>query len=75
MRVFDFVCPSGHRHEKFVKDSTIDRALCPECDAVAVRAPSAPPCVLEGASGHFPGRAMKWEREHEKAGRGSHYAD
>lgn len=71
IRVFDFVCDNGHRHEAFVNDR-VEIVRCPECELHAVRAPSAPPFILDGASGHFPGKAMKWEREHEKAGRGSH---
>ena len=71
IRVFDFVCPEGHRHEHFVSN-TVDTLDCPTCGANSHRAPSSPPFILDGASGHFPGRAMKWEREHEKAGRGSH---
>jgi len=74
IRVYDFVCPDGHRHERFVpSDMTV--SLCPTCGAPATRAPSAPPFILDGASGHFPGKALKWEREHEKAGRGTHYED
>ena len=74
IRVFDYQCPEGHVTEMFVSAEAGDQP-CPVCGQVAARKPAAPPCILEGHSGHFPGRAMKWEREHEKAGRGSHYQD
>lgn len=74
MRIYDFRCPDGHEEEHLVTDHTVTTHLC-TCGKTAERQLSAPPCILEGHSGSFPGRAMKWEREHEKAGRGSHYQD
>lgn len=63
----DFVCRNGHTHEEFLpmgqKEST-----CPVCGEVSLKALGAPAIKLEGWSGSFPGRAMKWEREHQKAG-------
>lgn len=75
IRVFDYQCPEGHTSEHFVQAEDEGAQPCHVCGQAAHRMPSAPPCILEGHSGHFPGRAMKWEREHEKAGRGSHYQD
>ena len=72
IRVYDYKCPAGHVHELFIQSDDIGTQPCPTCWQPAIRQLSAPPFVLEGHSGHFPGRAMKWEREHEKAGRGSH---
>ena len=74
IKVFDFVCAGGHRHELFVHDS-IAEIECKDCGQPAQRAPSAPPCILEGYSGSFPGAASKWEKSHEKKGRGSHFQD
>lgn len=67
MRVYDYVCPLGHRTEHFTRDAA-PTAQC-ACGETSTRALSAPNFILEGHSGSFPGRAMKWEREHEKAGR------
>lgn len=68
--MYDFKCPDGHVEEHLVKDHTITRHVC-SCGKVGERQLSAPPCVLEGYSGAFPGRAMKWERDHELAARKS----
>lgn len=70
MRIYDFKCEDGHVEEHIVKSSEIDRHMC-GCGKVGIRQLSAPPCILDGASGHFPGRAMKWEREHEQAAKRS----
>ena len=67
IKVYDFKCTNGHYFEEFVDaDATTSRF---GCGANATRVVSATPCVLEGASGDFPGRHMKWVREHEQAGR------
>jgi len=67
IKVYDFKCTNGHYFEEFVDvDTTTSRC---GCGANATRVVSATPCVLEGASGDFPGRHMKWVREHEQAGR------
>ena len=49
-------------------DSGVTTSRC-GCGANATKMVSAPQCVLEGHSGDFPGRHMKWVREHEAAGR------
>ena len=41
LRVFDFICPDGHKNELFVSDTT-DETKCPECDKLAQRIISAP---------------------------------
>jgi hypothetical protein len=69
IKVFDFRCTNGHLFEKFVA-SNVTVSRC-DCGANATRVVSATKCVLEGASGDFPGRHMKWVREHENAGRKS----
>jgi hypothetical protein len=67
IKVYDFKCTNGHYFEEFVDaDTTTSRC---GCGANATRVVSATPCVLEGASGDFPGRHIKWVREHEQAGR------
>lgn len=67
IKVYDFKCTNGHLFEEFVEaDTTTSRC---GCGANATRVVSVTQCVLEGASGDFPGRHMKWVREHEQAGR------
>jgi hypothetical protein len=63
----DFVCRNGHKHEALLPMGQKE-TWCPICGEVSEKALSAPAIKLEGWSGHFPGRAMKWEREHMKAG-------
>lgn len=65
-KIYDFRCDNGHIFEEMVS-SGITASRC-GCGANAIKMPSAPKCVLEGHSGDFPGRHMKWVREHEKAG-------
>ena len=43
-----------------------DAFRCGECDGEAKRIISPIRCQLDGASGDFPGEAMKWERRHTK---------
>jgi hypothetical protein len=64
IRVFDFLCPSGHLQERFtsVETETID---CQVCGTTAFRQLSTPRVKLEGVTGDFPGAAMKWKRNTE----------
>lgn len=67
LKIFDFKCPDGHVTEKMVRgDVKVTRC---DCGKDASRQLSAPAFHLEGASGDFPGRHMRWVKEHEKAGR------
>ena len=67
LKVYDFHCPNGHVFEKFVSNSvTTSRCGCGE-DAKKML--SAPSFILDGSTGDFHGRHMKWVREHEQAGR------
>ena len=66
-KIYDFRCENGHVFEEMV-ESGITASRC-GCGANATKMVSAPKCVLEGHSGDFPGRHMKWVREHEQAGR------
>jgi hypothetical protein len=66
-KIYDFRCENGHVFEKMV-ESGITTSRC-GCGSNATKMVSAPKCVLEGHSGDFPGRHMKWVREHEKAGK------
>ncbi len=66
-KIYDFRCTNGHVFEDMV-DSGVTTSRC-GCGANATKMVSAPQCVLEGHSGDFPGRHMKWVREHEAAGR------
>lgn len=65
IRVFDFLCPSGHLQERFtsVETGTID---CQVCGTTAFRQLSTPRVKLEGVTGDFPGAAMKWEKKHRE---------
>ncbi len=67
IKVFDFRCTNGHLFEEFVASNVTTSRF--GCGANATKVISATQCVLEGASGDFPGRHMKWVREHEKAGK------
>ena len=63
--IFDFKCPSGHTTESLV-DTGVFEAPCKTCTETAARQISAPKAMLDGTSGHFPGAADKWARQHEK---------
>ena len=67
LKVHDFRCTNGHLFEEFVEGGTTT-SRC-GCGANATKVVSATKCVLEGASGDFPGQHMKWVREHEKSRR------
>ncbi len=67
IRVYDFCCPKGHRFEEFVSSDTIT-SRC-GCGAMATKTVSAPAFILDGSSGDFPGRHLRWLKEHEQAGR------
>jgi hypothetical protein len=64
LRVFDFVCSNGHKHELFVPSNIWDMP-CPTCGLNARRIISAPRVKLEGFSGSFPGAAAAWEQRRE----------
>tara|TARA_B100000902_G_C27240763_1_gene879854 strand:+ start:595 stop:825 length:231 start_codon:yes stop_codon:yes gene_type:complete len=66
IKVFDFKCTNGHIFEEFV-DGNIATTRC-GCGANATKIASATQHILEGHSGDFPGRHMKWVKEHEAAG-------
>jgi hypothetical protein len=57
-KIYDFRCTNGHVFEEMV-ESGITTSRC-GCGANATN---------EGHSGDFPGRHMKWVKEHEQAGR------
>ena len=67
LKVYDFCCPKGHIFEKFVSSSAaVSRC---DCGEDAKKMLSAPSFVLDGSSGDFPGRHIKWIKDHEQAGR------
>ena len=66
-KIYDFRCTNGHVFEEMV-ESGVTTSRC-GCGANATKMLSAPKCVLDGSSGDFPGRHMKWVREHEEGGR------
>lgn len=63
MKVYDFVCPQGHRNEMFVANSDVREQLCLDCGHTAHRTMPAPRAQLEGITGDFPGAAMAWEKK------------
>ena len=66
LKVFEFKCEQGHIFEEFTAgDVTTSRC---GCGSNAVKIVSATSNILEGASGDFPGRHMKWVKEHQQAG-------
>ena len=63
-KIFDFRCKNGHIFEEFVEGgTTVSRC---KCGALAEKIASASSFVLDGSTGDFPGRHMRWVREHEK---------
>lgn len=67
MKIFDFRCNCGQVFEEFVASGTT--AVRCSCGETATKIVSATNFVLDGSTGDFPGRHMKWVREHEEAGR------
>ena len=67
IKVFDFRFTNGHIFEEFVEEGVTTQRC--GCGANATKIVSATPCILDGSTGDFPGRHMKWVREHEEAGR------
>ena len=62
LRVFDYLCPNGHRTEMFTSEvSETTECMCGE---KALRQMSTPRVFLEGVTGDFPGAAMKWDKKH-----------
>jgi hypothetical protein len=61
-RMYEFVCESGHRIERYC-DYESQVTQC-ECGGSANRTISAPSINLEGWSGHFPSSWMKFEKKH-----------
>lgn len=60
VRVYDFLCPNGHRVERFVNSDIVENEC--ECGAMGHRQIATPRVQLEGITGAFPGAADKWER-------------
>ena len=73
IKVYDFRCNNGHHFEQFVEQD-ISTSRC-GCGADAKRIVSATKCYLDGSDQSFPGAAMRWEREHEKAGKAGKSAE
>ena len=61
-RMYEFVCESGHRIERYVEFEH-NIVQC-DCGASAKRAISAPAIKLEGWSGSFPSAHGRFERRH-----------
>lgn len=66
--LFDFKCDHcGKVFEAYVKPGT-SKQPC-SCGKTAHKMLSPVRAKLEGVTGDFPGAAMKWTKEHERAGR------
>lgn len=65
-RFYDFKCNSGHVTEAYV-DPEIRSIKCSECGEDAKRIISAIRCHLPPNAG-FPGRDMRWVKDHETHG-------
>jgi len=63
--LFDFQCPNSHTFEANVP-SSVRQAQCPDCSQIAERLISAPLFKLP-ITGDYPGAALKWAKQHEKA--------
>lgn len=61
IRVFEFLCDTGHLNESFV-DSEVRVHPCKKCGKDAHRIVSAGNVKLEGITGDFPGAYQRWER-------------
>ena len=61
-RIYEFVCESGHRIERYC-DYEAQETQC-ECGETANRTLSAPNFKLEGWSGSFPSEHGKFEKKH-----------
>lgn len=61
-RMFDFVCESGERIERFTEYE--NKQISCNCGKVASRAISAPAFNLEGWSGDFPSSWLKFDKKH-----------
>lgn len=66
MKVFDFLCSNGHKHECFVHNGEDQDRPCPTCGGNSSKIISAPMTVLDPISGSFPGATMKWAKDREQ---------
>ena len=65
-KIIDVRCKAcGAVHEEF--GNLDDTFRCGSCGGEAKRIISPIRCRLDGASGDFPGEAMKWEKRHNTA--------
>ena len=63
IRVFDFLCPQGHKVERFVEADIVEHEC--ECGAMGKRLMAAPRAQLDGCSGDFPTASDAWEKRRE----------
>ena len=62
--MYDYKCESCSHTFESLEERETRTTVCPECNGVANKLVSPVRCQLDGASGDFPGEAMKWERRH-----------
>jgi len=67
MILFDFKCTGCDAVAEHLVSSDTKVVRCKDCGSDANRLIPAPRCKLEGISGDFPGAAIKWAKDHERA--------
>lgn len=67
MILFDFRCTECDRVDEHLVRRDTKVVACNECGSPATKLIPAPRCKLEGISGDFPGAAIKWAKDHERA--------
>ena len=71
LKVRDMKCTDCNYISEEFLSSGVDTATCQKCGGTTKAIPSSPPFVLDGSTDGFPGRHMRWIKEHEQAGRGN----
>lgn len=67
LKIFDYRCSTCDEVKEHIVTDPAAELLC-ECGTLKKKMVSSPAFILDGASGDFPGRHMRWIKEHEKAG-------
>ena len=66
-KMWDFRCTGCDDVKELLVRNDDPAPSCTKCGAETKRMLAAPRCKLEGISGDFPGAAIKWARDHERA--------
>jgi predicted nucleic acid-binding Zn ribbon protein len=68
LKIFDYRCSTCNEVTEHIVEDSAAELLC-ECGTIKNKMLSSPAFILDGASGDFPGRHMRWIKEHEAAGK------